>query len=100
MEHRMTTDVDARPSVRVRYWAGAAQAAGCDEESLPLAVGEAPQSPEITGRDVRTLIMRAHPDIEAVLARCSLLHGGRRLADDASFEPADVVEVLPPFVGG
>ena len=36
MEHRMTTDVDARPSVRVRYWAGAAQAAGCDEESLPL----------------------------------------------------------------
>lgn len=103
----MSMDERARAGLRVRYWAGAAQAAGCDEETLALGARDArPDAPgasqprTLTGQDVRALVVAAHPGIEPVLARCSLLHAGRRLADDAPVDIHESVEVLPPFVGG
>lgn len=77
---------------RVRYFAGAAEAAGTDEEHLDGAsVGE-----------VLAAAQRAHGDrLAEVLARCSILHGGRYVDDDSTpVEASDTIDVLPPFAGG
>lgn len=77
---------------RVRYFAGAAQAAGTDEEQLDGAtVGE-----------VLADAQRTHGDrLTEVLARCSVLHEGRYVDDDsAPVQASDTIDVLPPFAGG
>lgn len=88
--------------VELRYWAGAADAAGCEREHLDVTGrGSGPgERTVVTGRDVREAIVEAHPGIEAVLRRCALLLDGRRIDDDAVVTPDGHVEVLPPFVGG
>ena len=76
--------------VTVRYWAGARDAAGRDEEQM---------SADVLGELVHLLANRT-PALAEVLQVSSLLVDGqvgrpmRRLAD------GDVVEVLPPFSGG
>lgn len=77
---------------RVRYFAGAAEAAGTDEEQLDGAtVGE-----------VLAAARRAHGErLTEVLPRCSVLHDGRYVEDDAAPVAAtDTIDVLPPFAGG
>ena len=77
--------------VTVRYFAGAAEAAGRDEEALDVAtVGE-----------LRAAMIAAHgPAFARVLGRCAVLVDGVR-ADDADAVPTGaVVDVLPPFAGG
>jgi molybdopterin synthase sulfur carrier subunit len=75
----------------VRYFAGAAQAAGTEAEQLAArTVGE-----------LRTLMLAAHGDeLAQVLGRCSILVDGVRSEDSAPIAPSDVVDVLPPFAGG
>jgi molybdopterin synthase sulfur carrier subunit len=75
----------------VRYFAGAAEAAGTEAEQLAArTVGE-----------LRTLMIAAHGDeLEQVLERCSILVDGVRSDDGAAIAPSDVVDVLPPFAGG
>lgn len=75
----------------VRYFAAAAEAAGCDEESLDaVSVGV-----------LRAAIVIAHPGIEAVLERCALLVDGVRVDDPGHALSAESsVDVLPPFAGG
>jgi molybdopterin synthase sulfur carrier subunit len=75
----------------VRYFAGAAEAAGTEAEQLAArTVGE-----------LRTRMLAAHGDeLAQVLGRCSILVDGVRSDDGVSIAPSDVVDVLPPFAGG
>lgn len=87
---------DDRVRVSVRYWAGAAAAAGVDAEDLLVEARE--------GRcrvgALRRSIVDVHGGIDEVLRRCSLLLDGSRLDDEDELTDAVVVEVLPPFAGG
>ncbi|WP_068265849.1 MoaD/ThiS family protein [Janibacter limosus] len=76
----------------IRYFAGAAEAAGTDEEELSgstvgevLAAAEAAHGPRLT----------------EVLERCSVLHAGRYVDDNSTPVTAgSTIDVLPPFAGG
>ena len=77
--------------ITVRYFAGAAEAAGVDAEPLP----------GLTAGALRRAMVAAHgPDLARVLARCSLLADGVRVDDDAPVRDGATVDVLPPFAGG
>ncbi len=78
--------------IRVRYFAGAAEAAGVTEETLPAA----------TAGELRGLLVARHGDaLERVLGRCALLADGVRLDDGATpLLDGATVDVLPPFAGG
>lgn len=76
--------------VRVRYFAAARDAAGCDEEHLQAAT-----LAELT----RTMVTQ-HPALGALLDRCAVLVNGTRIADDAGVPADATVDVLPPFAGG
>lgn len=80
----------------IRWFAGAAHAAGCEEEVL-----EGAELVALTGRVVRDALAERHPDAATVLQRCSFLADGSRLEALAPW-PVDavVVDVLPPFTGG
>lgn len=78
----------------VRFYAGAAAAAGTEDETL--------SPPE--GADVSWLhdeLLRRHPDIAPVLLAASLLVDGVAVTDRAHvLDGASSVDVLPPFAGG
>ncbi|WP_308796941.1 MoaD/ThiS family protein [Agromyces silvae] len=78
--------------VTVRYFAGAAEAAGREEELIEASdLGS-----------LRDAITRRHGDALArVLGRCSLLVDGRRADAPGTPLPAGAtIDVLPPFAGG
>lgn len=73
----------------VRYWAGARRAAGRDRESLAAAtVGELRE------------VLRARPELAAVVAVASFLVDGQRATDETPLHDGAEVDVLPPFAGG
>jgi len=76
--------------VTVRYWAGARDAAGQDEESVAA---------DALGDLVRQLAHRT-PALAQVLSVSSLLVGGQLSQPTRVLVDGDVVEVLPPFAGG
>ena len=78
--------------VAVRYFAGAAEAAGTDAESLVAT----------TAGELRAAMVTAHGDeLARVLERCTLLADGVRLDSSTSpVPPGATVDVLPPFAGG
>jgi molybdopterin synthase sulfur carrier subunit len=76
--------------VTVRYWAGAREAAGHDEESLAA---------DALGDLVRQLAHRT-PALAEVLSVSSLLVDGLISQPSRVLADGDVVEVLPPFAGG
>lgn len=81
---------DKAGEVTVRYWAGAAAAAGLDSERVAAdTVGQ-----------LRVAILERHPGMASVLGRCSVLVAGARVDDDARLRPDVTVEILPPFAGG
>jgi molybdopterin converting factor small subunit len=79
--------------VKIRFFAGAADAAGLDEAVFggPLSVGS-----------LRSSLVEAYgPEFSRVLGRCSLLADGVRLEDADTVVPdSAIVDVLPPFAGG
>lgn len=79
-------------AVTVRYFAGAAEAAGTTSEVLVAA----------TAGELRAAMVDAHgAELASVLERCSLLADGVRLdAPDARVTQGATVDVLPPFAGG
>jgi molybdopterin synthase sulfur carrier subunit len=80
--------------VRVRYYAGAAAAAGVPEEAVEVPAGT-------RVADLRALLADRHPGLGAVLAVSSLLLDGTPASDpSASTDGAAQVDVLPPFAGG
>lgn len=76
----------------VRYFAGAAEAAGVEAEHLDGAT---------VGELVAQMGATRGAELARVLTRCSLLVNGVRTDDPAApLSPADGVDVLPPFAGG
>ncbi|MDP9221831.1 MAG: MoaD/ThiS family protein [Actinomycetota bacterium] len=76
--------------VTVRYWAGARDAAGRDDEAVRA---------EDLGDLVQQLAHRS-PALAEVLSVSSLLVDGLVAAPSRVLADGDVVEVLPPFAGG
>lgn len=78
--------------VTVRYFAGAAEAAGTTGETLRAA----------TAGQLRAAMVAQHgAELERVLDRCTLLAGGVRLdSPDDPLAAGVTVDVLPPFAGG
>jgi len=78
--------------VTVRYFAGAAEAAGLATETF---------SAGSVGDLVASMAHRHGPGLQKVLAQCSLLAAGVRVSDDATpLTDGVTVDVLPPFAGG
>lgn len=78
--------------MKVRYFAGAAEAAGRDEQQI---------DEELTLGTLRTQLSEQHGvEFARVLGRCAVLVDGERLDDDALVPPGATVDVLPPFAGG
>jgi molybdopterin synthase sulfur carrier subunit len=78
--------------VTVRYFAAAAEAAGVTTETLPAGT---------VGALIAAMTKAHGPGLELVLARCSLLAAGIRVAEDATpLADGVTVDVLPPFAGG
>lgn len=96
----MTTTSSA-PDVRVRLFAGAAEAAGTAElkaeaGSLGDLIERIVEAAVLSGADAP-----GGAEIRAVLGRCSFLIAGQR-TDDLStpLTAGSSVDVLPPFAGG
>lgn len=82
-------------TVEVRYFAAAAEAAGCDAERVPLVAGTT------VGDLLDTLGARHGAGLTAVAARCALLVDGVLHRDRATpLGSPERVDVLPPFAGG
>lgn len=79
--------------MRIRWFAGAAEAVGCEEESIdPAALGD--------GSVVDALCV-LHPEASPVILRCTFLADGRAVAREADFLTSwSTIDVLPPFAGG
>ena len=76
----------------VRYFAGAAEAAGVEGEQLEAAT---------VGDLVAQMGATRGAELARVLSRCSLLVNGVRTDDPAAaLSATDAVDVLPPFAGG
>ncbi len=76
----------------VRYFAGAAEAAGVETEALPAAS---------VGDLIAVMVGRHGPGLQKVLARCSLLADGVYVRDEeTTLADGVTVDVLPPFAGG
>ncbi|QCH22496.1 MoaD/ThiS family protein [Mycobacteroides salmoniphilum] len=81
-------------SIRVRYFAAAATAAGVQEETVELPTGA-------SFDDLTRHLATKGAELERVLARCSFLHDGVAVRDRSHRpESGAVVDVLPPFAGG
>jgi molybdopterin converting factor small subunit len=80
--------------VQVRYYAGAAAAAGVEQEPVELPAGG-----DVAA--LRAHLAAARPALAPVLAVSTVLVDGVPASDPArSLEGAARVDVLPPFAGG
>lgn len=80
-------------TVLVRFFAGAAERAGVNEEQYADVTDLADLRARIT--------QRRGPKMAALLANCSFLANGQLVADPtAPFEGTVRMDVLPPFAGG
>lgn len=84
--------------LRVRYFAGAAAAAGTDEEQVEVPGGA-------TAQDLARELALRHPRLEPVLEVATLLVEEVAVRDRAAVLPDPAggtlqVDVLPPFAGG
>ncbi|GAA4810426.1 MoaD/ThiS family protein [Tomitella cavernea] len=86
------------PTISIRYFAGAASAAGRDEESI------ASPSPTPSLDSVLEHLATVRPEVSEVLTRCSFLWGGVAVRDPSVPLPlapeGGTLDVLPPFAGG
>ncbi|MBA0048069.1 MoaD/ThiS family protein [Mycobacteroides sp. LB1] len=81
-------------SIRIRYFAAAATAAGRQEEIVELPAGS-------SFDDLTRHLAARGTELERVLARCSFLYDGVAVRDRSDRpESGAVVDVLPPFAGG
>lgn len=77
-------------TVRVRYFAAAAEAAGTDSE----------ERGERSLAQLRASVIADHPTLADILPRCAVMVDGVRSDDDRSLDDAQLIDVLPPFAGG
>ncbi|MFZ2177443.1 MAG: MoaD/ThiS family protein [Rhodococcus sp. (in: high G+C Gram-positive bacteria)] len=79
--------------VSVRYFAAAAEAAGCTKETLDI-----PPSADL-GQVKEHLLAKYGPDMAQVLSVSAFLVGSE-LTRDLTRTAGTQVDVLPPFAGG
>lgn len=84
----------AGTTVTVRYFAGAAAAAGAEEEQVSL------DSTATAGTLLELLGSRHGHGLTRVLAVCSVLVDGARATPGATLPDGVTVDLLPPFAGG
>ena len=92
----LTRPADARRAthLEVRYFAGAAAAAGAPAEHLELPEGT-------TLEGLGAVLADCHPRLEPVLRVATLLVDGVAVRNpQATLDDATQVDVLPPFAGG
>lgn len=78
----------------VRYYAAATEAAGSEEETIPIGAHASLQ-------ELCDAITAAHPAMAGVLPQCSLLLDGAAVTDpDHPLAQVSTLDVLPPFAGG
>ena len=78
--------------MRIRFFAGAAEPAGLDEQHL---------DDQLTLGELRTALSAEHgAEFARVLERCAVRVDGARLGDDDAVPADATVDVLPPFAGG
>ena len=88
------TSSDAAARVEVRYFAGAAAAAGTGAEPLDLPAGA-------TVGDALTALAAAHPALRPVLEVASVLLDEVVVRERSTPVPDGAqLDVLPPFAGG
>ncbi|MEZ5086920.1 MAG: MoaD/ThiS family protein [Tessaracoccus sp.] len=78
--------------MEIRYFAGAADAAGRESQTV-----------EVTGLDVAALVARLGEDndrLARVLSVSTLLADGARVEGAADLSGVRQLDVLPPFAGG
>ena len=80
-------------NIRIRYFAAAAEAAGCEEEELAIGAGAT------LGTLKLVLEERYGPDMQKVLNSGSFLID-QIVRRDPDCPLSDHVDVLPPFAGG
>lgn len=85
-----TNDTLTAATVTMRYWAGAAAAAGVTSETLTA---------DTVGAALDAAVVR-HPGLERVVAVCVCLLDGGRADRDTALAPGATLEILPPFAGG
>lgn len=79
--------------MHVRFFAGAAEAAGMDTLTVDAA--------GMSGRDLVAHLAEGNERLAKVLSVSALLADGARLTDlDAEIGNVDSLDVLPPFAGG
>ncbi len=87
----MSPDDALDQAVHVRYFAGAAAAAGVSSETYPSA----------TVGDLLIAITRRHERLHDILPKCSLLVDGVLVSShETPVSPGATLDVLPPFAGG
>ncbi|WP_415081441.1 MoaD/ThiS family protein [Micropruina sp.] len=80
--------------MKIRYFAGAAEAAGVHEETLDADF-------EVTVADLVEQLGADRERLATVLAACTLLVDGQAVRARTEYVPAGAqVDVLPPFAGG
>lgn len=76
----------------VRYFAGAAEAAGRTQQEHPG---------DLTVADLKARLSDEHgTEFARVLTACSVLVDGTRAVDETFAASGSTVDVLPPFAGG
>lgn len=80
-------------NIRIRYFAAAAEAAGCEEEELSIGAGATLDTLKLV------LEKRYGPDMQKVLNSGSFLID-QIVRRDPDYPLSDHVDVLPPFAGG
>lgn len=83
-------------AVTLRYFAGAADAAGARNQTVELAEGS-------SVAELCELLRGAHgPEFARILAVSAVLIDGKRMADAAIVPVHEgvTIDVLPPFAGG
>lgn len=107
MSTETTAASTSTTSVTVRFYAGAAEAAGTEEVRLPLTgsrsldsfLTELPALLPSPGEEAGAA--SSAPPLERVCARSSfLVNGVRTKRETGTLSPGDQLDVLPPFAGG
>lgn len=88
--------------ITVRLWAGAREAAGTGEITLPGS--ELPSMEAVLAHVLDAVAPDRRDRLSRVVAACSVLVDGRGIAGrdpaEVLVRPGQVVELLPPFAGG
>ncbi len=82
-----------RVSLTMRYFASAAQATGCQEETLTLPASASVES-------VFAALAARHPPLQGLLPACRLAHNFSFVKGSLTLAAGDELAVIPPVSGG